>query len=95
MAHEPTLDPAELTPPLPQQVSGSGPSSQPELRVASGQAVVDLDAAERAVADFLAALGIDRSREGLRETPARMARAYAELFDVRPLQLTTFPNDEG
>ena len=45
MAHEPTLDPAELTPPLPQQVSGSGPSSQPELRVASGQAVVDLDAA--------------------------------------------------
>ena len=95
MAHEPTLDPAELTPPLPQQVSGSGPSSQPELRVASGQAVVDLDAAERAVADFLAALGIDRSREGLRETPARMARAYAELFDVRPLQLTTFPNEEG
>jgi hypothetical protein len=24
-----------------------------------------------------------------------MARAYAELFDVRPLRLTTFPNDEG
>ncbi len=24
-----------------------------------------------------------------------MARAYAELFDARPLKLTTFPNDEG
>ena len=31
----------------------------------------------------------------MRETPARMARAYAELFDAPPLQLTTFPNDEG
>jgi len=34
-------------------------------------------------------------REDLRETPARMARAYAELFDARPLRLTTFANDEG
>ena len=33
--------------------------------------------------------------EDLRETPARMARAYAELFDAQPLRLTTFPNDEG
>ena len=33
--------------------------------------------------------------EDLRETPARMARAYAELFDARPLRLTTFANDEG
>ena len=24
-----------------------------------------------------------------------MARAYAELFDARPLRLTTFANDEG
>jgi hypothetical protein len=77
------------------EVSGSGASSRPELRAASGTGGVNLEAAERAAADFLAALGIDRSREGLRETPARMARAYAELFDVRPLQLTTFPNDEG
>ena len=46
-------------------------------------------------ADFLAALGIELSAEGLRETPARMTRAYAELFDARPLQLTTFPNEEG
>ena len=65
------------------------------LRIASGQAGVNLDAAERAAADFLAALGIDHDREGLRETPGRMARAYAELLDAQPLRLTTFPNDEG
>jgi len=31
----------------------------------------------------------------LRDTPARMARAYAELFTPRPFDLTTFDNDEG
>jgi GTP cyclohydrolase I len=56
---------------------------------------VDLDAARRAAADFLAALGIDVDSEDLRETPARMARAYAELFDAQPLRMTTFANDEG
>ena len=29
---------------------------------------------------MLTALGVDVTREGLRDTPARMARAYAELF---------------
>jgi GTP cyclohydrolase I len=56
---------------------------------------VDLDAAERAAADFLTALGIDLDREDRRATPARMARAYAELFAARPFRLTTFPNHEG
>ena len=56
---------------------------------------VDLVAAELAAADLLAALGIDLDQDGLRETPGRMARAYAELFSARPFQLTTFPNDEG
>jgi len=56
---------------------------------------VDLFAAELAAADLLAALGIDVDQDGLRETPGRMARAYAELFSARPFQLTTFPNDEG
>lgn len=55
---------------------------------------VDLVAAELAAAQLLAALGMDLDREGLAETPARMARAYAELFDAPPFQLTTFPNDE-
>jgi GTP cyclohydrolase I len=80
---------------VPQEVSGTRASPRPVLRIASDKAGVDLAAAERAAADFLAALGIDHGHEGLRETPARMARAYAELFDAQPLRLTTFPNDEG
>jgi GTP cyclohydrolase IA len=56
---------------------------------------VDLDAAERAAADFLTTLGIDLDRDELRATPGRMARAYAELLAAQPFQLTTFPNDEG
>lgn len=56
---------------------------------------IDLDAAELAAAQFLAALGVDVDQDGLRETPARMARAYAELFEPRPFTLTTFPNEAG
>jgi GTP cyclohydrolase IA len=56
--------------------------------------VVDLEAAERAAADFMNALGIDLDAEERKETPARMARAYAELFTSEPFRLTTFPNDE-
>jgi GTP cyclohydrolase I len=52
-------------------------------------------AAERAAAAFLAALGIDLDTESRRETPGRMARAYAEMLAPRPFDLTTFPNDEG
>src|SRR5215469_12347947 len=65
------------------------------LRIVSDAASVDIAAAERAAADFLTALGVDLAREELADTPGRMARAYAELFDARPLRLTTFPNDEG
>ena len=41
---------------------------------------VDLPRIERAVREILAAVGEDPDREGLRETPARVARMYAELF---------------
>jgi GTP cyclohydrolase I len=55
--------------------------------------LVDLVAAERAVADFLVALGEDVASEALADTPGRVARAYAELLTPRPFDLTTFPND--
>jgi GTP cyclohydrolase IA len=55
----------------------------------------DLDAATAAAAAFLEALGVDLSAESLHETPARMARAYAELLTAREFKLTTFDNDEG
>jgi len=41
---------------------------------------VDLQRIERAVREILAAVGEDPDREGLLETPARVARMYAELF---------------
>jgi GTP cyclohydrolase IA len=55
----------------------------------------DLAAAELAAGQFLQALGVTLDSEGLRGTPGRMARAYAELFTPRPFTMTTFPNDEG
>src|SRR3982751_328998 len=57
--------------------------------------LVDLDAAERAAGDLLLALGADLDSEGLRDTPQRMAAAYAELLTPEPFNLTTFANDEG
>jgi GTP cyclohydrolase I len=55
----------------------------------------DVVAAELAAAEFLTALGVDITSAGLEETPARMARAYAELLTPRAFDLTTFDNDEG
>ncbi|MFP3936863.1 MAG: GTP cyclohydrolase I FolE [Phycisphaerae bacterium] len=41
---------------------------------------MDLPAIEKAVREILAAVGEDPDREGLLDTPARVARMYAELF---------------
>jgi GTP cyclohydrolase I len=41
------------------------------------------------------ALGVDRSEESLRETPRRVAAAFAELLRPEPFRATTFPNDAG
>lgn len=60
----------------------AGPIPAPTLlRVASeGERPVDLPRIERAVREILAAVGEDPDREGLAETPARVARSYAELL---------------
>ncbi|MEU0521506.1 GTP cyclohydrolase I FolE [Streptosporangium sp. NPDC006007] len=41
---------------------------------------VDSDRLEKAVREILIAIGEDPDRDGLQETPARVARAYAEQF---------------
>ena len=41
---------------------------------------IDLERIERAVHEILIAIGEDPERDGLAETPARVARSYAELF---------------
>ena len=65
------------------------------LRVVHRPDGIDLAAAEDAARQFLHALGISTDSESLEGTPGRMARAYAELFQPRSFDLTTFPNDEG
>jgi GTP cyclohydrolase IA len=67
-------------------------SAEPILHVVP---TIDLEAAEQAAADLLRALGADLEEEGLRDTPRRVANAYAELLTPKPFNLTTFPNDEG
>jgi GTP cyclohydrolase IA len=56
---------------------------------------VDQERIQAAVREILLAVGEDPDREGLRETPARVARMYAELFsglhsDPRDLLQKTF-----
>lgn len=64
-------------------------------RIVADRAVADPDAAERAAADLLAALGLDLTDENLVDTPGRMARALMELTQPEAFELTTFANTEG
>jgi GTP cyclohydrolase I len=54
---------------------------------------VDLVAAELAAADLLTALGADVESDHLRDTPRRVAKAYAELLTPTAFEPTTFPNE--
>jgi len=60
-----------------------GPGCEPDadVRPPAGRLPVDHARIERAVREILAAIGEDPDREGLLETPARVARMYAEMFD--------------
>jgi GTP cyclohydrolase I len=59
---------------------------------------VDLPRAEAAVRELLIAIGEDPDRDGLRDTPSRVARSYAEVFaglfvDPDEVLQTTFDAD--
>lgn len=54
--------------------TGDGPDPRPE------RSEVDRPRIESAVREILLAVGEDPMRDGLRETPARVARMYAEIF---------------
>ena len=69
--------------------------AEPLLRPAPG---VDQARAAAAVRELLIAVGEDPDRPGLRDTPARVARAYAETFaglwqDPGEVLATTFDED--
>ena len=55
-------------------------ADEEETVQASRPSIVDQKRIERAVREILAAVGEDPDREGLLETPARVARMYAEMF---------------
>jgi GTP cyclohydrolase I len=79
----------------PAMAAPAAPTLAPRpLRVVRETPDRDLDAAERAAEAFLRALGLDPESEGLRDTPRRMATAYAELLTPRAFDLTTFANEE-
>ncbi|HZA82726.1 MAG TPA: GTP cyclohydrolase I FolE [Actinomycetes bacterium] len=78
---------------MPEQTTSLG--RRPKLEVVGRSPAVDLDRAERAVADLLAALGQDPMSEQLLDTPRRVAAGYAELLTPAPFAPTTFPNHEG
>jgi GTP cyclohydrolase I len=56
---------------------------------------IDREALQQAVGDVLRALGADVAADGLRETPRRVAEAYAELLTPPAFRATTFPNEDG
>jgi GTP cyclohydrolase I len=82
MAHEPASPDLSVVP------------SPPAAPIVSGREI-DLAAAERASAELLLALGADLEDDGLKDTPRRMAHAYAELLTPKEFEPTTFPNEEG
>ena len=51
-----------------------------DLRELQANAQIDYPAAQRAVADLLTAIGEDPSRQGLHDTPERVARMFSELL---------------
>ncbi len=59
---------------------GGSESGEEDDSSRAASPAVDQPRIERAVREILAAVGEDPDREGLLETPARVARMYAELF---------------
>ncbi len=63
--------------------SGSVSSAESEnsaIDTTSAQGSYDEDGVRNAVRDLLVAIGEDPDRDGLRDTPDRMVRAYREIF---------------
>jgi len=64
----------------PSETGSLGEMEEAALEASLISTPVDHPRIERAVREILAAVGEDPDREGLRDTPARVARMYAELF---------------
>jgi GTP cyclohydrolase IA len=77
-------------------VSASDASAEDPERMRS---TIDRDRVEAAVRELLIAIGDDPTREGLVETPRRVAEAYADLFSgtsIDPVSvLAPLPDEHG
>ena len=69
-------EPAKKSAAVDEQPKTTGPGET----AASRETPVDLARIERAVREILSAVGEDPERDGLRETPSRVAKMYAEVF---------------
>jgi GTP cyclohydrolase I len=69
-------------------VAPEGVSVVPELVVPGAPVarVFDAGRVERVVRELLEAIGEDPDRDGLRETPERVARAYSEMFSGQAMR---------
>jgi GTP cyclohydrolase I len=70
----------ESTTPLPLNGGGFAAEDDGPQFAAGTESRMDLDRIRRAVREILIAVGEDPDREGLQETPDRVARMYAEVF---------------
>jgi len=64
-------------------------------QVAGSTGKVDIAKAVEAATAFLDALGLNLTLQALRDTPTRMARAYAELLTPQLFPVTTFERPSG
>ena len=67
-------------PDLHERISGSVDAETEQAPGSLLETWVDQPRIERAIREVLAAIGENPDREGLRETPGRVARMYAELY---------------
>ncbi len=54
---------------------------------------MNLEAAEKAIYDFLSAMGQDLDREGLKETPKRFVKFFKEFLSPEEFKFTTFSSE--
>ena len=71
---------------------GTAPAPVNMVAVSPG---IDVEAAVRAAAALLAALGVPDGSEAAVRTPGRMVAGLAELLSSSPWEFATFPNREG
>lgn len=71
-----------------------GPARPHRRPVRARPPLIDLNRAEAAATDFMAALGLPLKSTAMVDTPGRFTRAYLELLTPPEYEMTTFPNEE-